>query len=221
MMMKKNILLLTGLFFGLTLSACSRVNYMLDSKVSVNYQNNQAIKALEVPPDLTAPEYDRSFDLPEGGTISAVAMQNGGMAPAGFAPSAPSATARTGKLASIRTQGGSQVVQIHDTYRRALILTDIILQRMNFNMIRRDEARGIYTVEYVGQDVASGKKKNFLTRMFKRSSNKLLVNGKTYQVHVNNVGGIPLLSFKDSGGQALSTENNTKIITMINDEFNR
>lgn len=218
MIMKKNVLILTGLVFSL--SACSKLNYMLDSKVSVNYQNNRAIKAMEVPPDLTAPQYDKAFEMPTGGTISAAAMQNGGVAPAGFVPSS-TVPARTGKLASVRTQNGSEVVQIHDTYRRALVLTDIILQRMKFNMIRRDEARGTYVVEYIGDDIASGKKKNFLTRLFKGSNNKLLAKGKTYQVKVANSAGNPLLSFMGAGGKALNAADNAKIINMINDEFNR
>ncbi|KAG1682867.1 4-hydroxy-tetrahydrodipicolinate synthase [Nymphon striatum] len=185
-----------------------------------------AVKAMEVPPDLTAPQFDRAFDLPEGRTISVAATQNGGMAPVGYV--APAASARneerTGGLSSVKTHNGNEVVQINDTYSRALVLTDIILQRMKFNMVSRDEANGLFKVEYTGEEVtSSGKKKSFLKRLFKfkGSDNKLLAKGRIYQVKVINTGGKPLLRFVGESGKVISAEDNSKIINMINNEFNR
>lgn len=224
MIMKKNVLILTGL--ALSLTACSKMNYLLDSKVSLNYQNNQAVKAMEVPPDLTAPQFDRAFDLPEGGTISAAAMQNGGLAPVGFVAPAVSAPGgeRAGVLSSVKSHNGNEVVEINDKYSRALVLTEIILKRMNFNMVSRDDANGLYKVEYNGEDVASAKKTNFLNRLFKfkgSGNNKLLAKGRTYQVKVINTGNKPLLRFMGEVGKVTSAKDNSKIINMINNEFNR
>lgn len=233
--MKKNVLMLNGFICVLAFSGCSKIDSALDSKGAVNYQQNQAtVKAMEVPPDLTSPEYDSAFAMPENGTISVAAMHKGGLSPATYNPSVtspaisvgsgvasiPAQSARTGNLSSIKSEAGETVLQIHDTYPRALVLTDIILERLNFAVQRRDQS-GIYQVQYNGDDVASNGKKGFLTRMFKRSSSKALAKGQNYQVQIKNQAGAPIIRFRQANGQLLSPANQTQVMTLINNEFNR
>jgi len=233
-MMKKNVLILNGFICVLIFSGCSKIDGILDSKGAVNYRTNQdTVKKMEIPPDLTAPKYDSAFAMPEGGTISVAAMQNGRLAPAVYNPSVatsstsnsmPSAilsSARTGNLSSIRSESGETVLQIHDTYPRALVLTDIILERLGFSIQSRNQSAGNLQVQYNGDNVASNDKKGFLSRMFKRSSSKALAKGQSYQVQIKNQAGMPIIRFRQSNGQMLSPKNQTQVMTLINNEFNR
>ncbi len=222
-MMKRNLAIIL-IPVVLTVSACSTVNNFLDSKVSVDYGNNASVKALEIPPDLTSPQFDDAFALPAGGTVSAAAMQGG------YAYSAPSASStntgpvvapRTGKLSSVRSQADETVLQIHDTYQRALVLTDIILQRMGFTMLSTNPKKGLLRVEYTGDDISLDEKKNFLSRLFKRSSTNVLDKGKTYQVQINEEDGVPLVRFKNANGKPLKPQAQSRIIKLMNNEFNR
>ena len=240
--MKKKSVVLNGLVCTLVLSGCSKIDSALDSKGAVNYQQNQAtVKAMEIPPDLTAPEYDSAFAMPENGTISVMEMQSGRSASAvynpavvlpvlssgsGVLPMPPpsqqtSQQERTGNLSSIKSDAGETVLQINDTYSRALVLTDIILERLNFIVQRRDQSAGIYHVQYNGDNVASGDKKGFVSRMFKRSASKALAKGQNYQVQIKDQAGIPIIRFRQSGGQLLSPQNQTQVITLLNNAFNR
>ena len=222
-MMKKSVVIFM-IPVVLTLSACSRINSFLDSKVSVNYGNNTSVKALEIPPDLTSPQFDDAFALPTGGTVSAVALQGGDVyiPPSGLsAKTTPVITPRTGQLSSVRSQADETVLQIHDTYQRALVLTDIILQRMGFSMLSTNPKKGLLRVEYNGNDISLNEKKNFLSRLFKGSGTHALSKGHTYQVQINEEDGVPLVRFKDANGKALKPRAQTRIINLMNDEFNR
>jgi uncharacterized lipoprotein len=218
----------------LSLTACSTIERFTDSKREVNYSNNASVKLLEFPPDLTKPEFDSEFSLPQGRTVSAVAMQNGASGYIGNASSASVSQQGTRvpvrKLSDIRSQNGQTVLQINDTYSRSLILTDIMLTRMAFSITRRDTARGVYDVVYNGSDIKSEKKEGFLSGTFSylksltragSDNNKILAKGKSYQVHIRNQAGVPLVHFTGANGQALSPVAHTKIITLLNDEFNR
>lgn len=60
----------------LLLSACSGLN--VDSVGDrVDYKNNKSINALEVPPDLNAPDYDPTYATVPGGAVSASALAQG------------------------------------------------------------------------------------------------------------------------------------------------
>lgn len=240
--MKKNIVILNCMIGVLALTGCSKIDSMLDSKGAVDYRQNQsAVKAMEIPPDLTAPEYDSAFAMPKNGTISAVEIQNDGASPAGYnassvlptlsngsgilptysaVSSTPLSSARAGNLSSIKSKGGEAVLQIHDTYPRALVLTDIILERLKFIVQSRDQS-GIYHVQYNGEDLASDDKKGVVSRMFKRSTSKALAKGQNYQVQIKNQSGTPMIRFRQNNGQLLSPKNQTKVLTLINNEFNR
>ncbi len=229
-----------------SLSACSvfnKVGSFLGDKKTVNYQNNASVKNLEFPPDLTAPEFDKAFELPTG-TVSVVSMRNGGVAPKQRSNNytvSPTSTnisnnssqthkTRTGDLASIRTQGGSSVLQVHDTYSRALILTDIMLTRMGFSILSRNSAGNVYRVQYKGNDVGLGENQSRVSGWFSRAkslvglqnkNSKALAKGRIYQVSISNQQGVTLVRFAGDAGQTLSSTSHTKIITLLNSEFNR
>lgn len=60
----------------LMLSACSGLN--IDSVGDrVDYKNNKSINALEIPPDLSAPDYDATYAVVPGGSVSAMALARG------------------------------------------------------------------------------------------------------------------------------------------------
>jgi len=64
-------------FMLVNISACSIVDNFVDIKVSnLDYKNNQSVKALDFPPDLTAPEFDMAFALPSDGVVSASSIKN-------------------------------------------------------------------------------------------------------------------------------------------------
>ena len=73
------LLILTSILVNI--SACSVVDNFVDTKVSnLDYKNNKSVKALDFPPDLTAPEFDMAFVLPANGVVSAstIGTQSGG-----------------------------------------------------------------------------------------------------------------------------------------------
>ncbi len=221
-----------------SLSACSRsplagINEILSGKRTINYEKNSSVKDLEVPPDLTAPEYDRSFELPtvRSGTVS---LRSGGyVTTSNTSFSGSTATPqRIGNLSSIRSKEGESVLQINDTYQRSLILTDIILTRLGFAVQSRNSAGNVMRVLYNGANVAlnDGQQKGRVGSFFDRTkrfvglgskNNNALEKGKTYQVSVSSEGGVNLLRVKGDSGQTLSGAAQSKIISLINDEFNR
>ena len=229
-----------GIIFLLisSLSACSKIRGVFsDDANSVNYQNNASVKNLEFPPDLTAPKFDKEFELPKG-VVSAVSLKSGGRVPAqtynstsgGLPNNVQSYSTRTGALASIKTQGGETLLQVNDTYQRAQILTSIMLERMSFTVLSRDPASGILSVRYNGSDVDVGEPKRGVSGFFNsakgmlgmsNANDKALVSGETYRVSVLNQQGAPLVRIARASGSPLSTAANAKIITMLNNEFNR
>ena len=222
--------LLLAIFMVTNLSACSvfnKASSFLGDKKTVNYQNNASVKDLELPPDLTAPEFDKEFELPSA-TVSAVAMTNG----TSFRSSASRANpqTRTGSLASIRMVGSETVLQVNDTYPRALILTDIMLARMGFAILSRNATGDVYRVQYNGDDVDIGQRSSGISGLFNRAKNmvglrstenKALVKGQTYQVSITNQSGVGVVRFSNVAGQALPSAAHTKIISLLNNEFNR
>jgi outer membrane protein assembly factor BamC len=74
--MKKMIVVSSLLFLS---AGCSTVDGLMDTTSSnVNYKNNNSIKTLEFPPDLTAPKFDAAFTLPSSGRVSASTIANRG-----------------------------------------------------------------------------------------------------------------------------------------------
>ncbi len=69
--------LVLAFFIMVNVSACSVIDNFTDVKRSnLNYKNNASTKALDFPPDLTAPEFDNAFALPANGVVSASSSAN-------------------------------------------------------------------------------------------------------------------------------------------------
>jgi len=212
-----------------SLSACSnnsplgKIKGVLNDRGSVDYQNNQQIKQLEVPPDLTQPEFDKSFELPTG-IVSAVSLKNGTAMPS---PSTNSnvGVVRRGDLATIRTVAGKSALQINDTYPRALILTEIMLTRMGFTTTNKSAAGDVITARYNGNDVTlNGKRKGFFSKAkdlvgLGGGDNKVLARGKSYRATILNIQGSPIVKLAPVAG-VMSDAANTKVISLLNSTFN-
>ncbi len=186
----------------LSLSGCSGIDSLFDTKARVNYQNNKTIKTLDFPPDLTSPEFDKEFELPSGVT-NTVSMRTGGVisrsrveVPAAQQPQQTSPK-RAKTLSTLITKGGDAVLRINDSYPRSLILMDIMLERMGFTVSDRNLAAGIYTAHANGN------------------------NATTYQVHIKKQPDFPLVSFTTEKGKALPAAAHMKLLTSLNNAFNR
>jgi outer membrane protein assembly factor BamC len=59
----------------LVLSACSSLDFNVGDRV--DYKANKTINGLEVPPDLSSPEYDTTYATVPGGSVSAAALERG------------------------------------------------------------------------------------------------------------------------------------------------
>jgi len=214
----------------ISLSACSNNSPLgkfkgaLADRGTVNYQNNQKVKQLEVPPDLTQPEFDKSFELPTG-VVSAVSLENGTAMPS-TTTNSNVGVVRKGDLATIRTVAGRSVLQINDTYPRALILTEIMLTRMGFATTNKSAAGDVITARYNGSDVTvNGKRNGFFSKAkslvgLGGGNNKALTRGKSYRATIQNSQGSPIVSITPSAG-IMSDAANTKVITLLNSAFNK
>lgn len=231
-----SILLVFGVVMNLSgCSALSKIRGALGNKASVDYQNNQSVKRLEIPPDLTQPEFDDAFAIPSGNVVSAVAVNNGGSAPADAYAGGSSSTvnksasgARRGNLATVRTVSGQSVLQINDTYARSLVLTEIILGRMGFSVVSKSPTSGEITATYNGSDVyVAGKRKSLwgrakgLVGLGSNESNEALGRTKTYRFTVGMQDGVPIVRVARVSGTPLSDAAYAKIISLMNDAFNR
>ncbi len=214
----------------ISLSACSglaKLRGALSDDGGVNYQNNQSVKQLEVPPDLTQPEFDKAFELPTG-VISAVSLKNGTAMPQlGTAANTNVGAVRRGDLSSIRTVAGKTVLQVNDTYPRSLVLTEIMLTRMGFSTVSKSSSGDVIKAKYNGSDVTvDGKKKGWFSKAkglvgLGGGNNKALTRGETYRVSIRNEQGSPIVRFAPAAGKILSDAAHAKIITLLNSAFNK
>ncbi|MEE9325921.1 MAG: hypothetical protein V3U71_01405 [Cocleimonas sp.] len=238
---KRIVSILVIVTLSTVLSSCSgfnKIGSFLSDKKTVNYQKNNSVKNLEFPPDLTAPEFDKEFVLPEASAMNTVSLRSSGVVStnsvgnfppdntSSVSPSAATQGQRTGTLSSVKTFSGKTVLHIHDSYPRALVLTEIMLERLRFSIVSSNARNGTYQVKYNGEDLQKEKKKGFLSGTldyFKGltadSDYEILSKGKVYQVQVVNNNGAPLLSFNSSRGETLPSH--AQIITIFNNEFNR
>ena len=220
----------------ISLSACGKIRGVLNDTSSLDYQNNQAIKKLEVPPDLTQPEFDKSFELPTG-IISAVSLKNGTAMPqSGVSNSTQSSSnigaVRSGELSSIRTIAGKTVLKVNDTYPRSKILTEIMLTKLGFTTVTKSSSGDVITAKYNGEDVSTSVSegtgffsnfKNFVTfgsERRKLNSSQALVNGKSYRITISNEQGSPIVRFARTDGTNIADAAHAKIITLLNTTFN-
>ncbi len=356
------------------LSACSTVDNFMDTKSAIDYKNNQAVKSLDFPPDLTAPEYDMAFVLPADGVVSAssLSQQSNGYtvdgraisvlpksnkvssgslgavrwldvsAPAEqlwpklrdfwrsigapvkrdeprigimetdwvvnhaglplnwfnkalssvlgrgydastrdrfrirvekksanltrvflshkgaekmvtdtlsgwelrppnheleaemlnrlkafiqgdtYAAKASKATSDASKITSLVTvvkQENQTTLQVHDNYKRAWVLTGIMLDRMGLVAEKRNQSAGIYNVRYQGDD-EDAEKRGFFKRLF-GGRKTLLLKGADYQVHVQDTGKLSVIRITDDAGEPLTERQNRLVLLRLKKEFDR
>jgi len=87
-----NILIIFGAAF---LTGCSQINKVFDNEDTVGYQKAGSVASLEVPPDLTAPQYDSTFTINSSSdsSISANRVNSGGIAAGGRVEVLPESSA--------------------------------------------------------------------------------------------------------------------------------
>ena len=231
---RKTLSSIVVLMLVMSVSACSTIKRTLAGRDGVDYQRNQAIKQLEVPPDLTKPEFDDAFELPAVGVISAVSLKNGTPHPqeATSARNTGDRKARSklasGDLSSIRSVAGKTVLLVNDTYPRSLILTEIMANKMGFSTISKSPARDVITVKYTGDNVAVdsagrgflNKTRYFLSRGLGESADNALINGETYRISISNEQGNAIVRVTSKSGEALPEAKHAKIISLLNSTFN-
>ena len=233
----KTLFVATSLLLLLNLSGCSAANKvrgLIGDDSGVDYQKNKSIKLLEIPPDLTKPEFDRAFDLPTG-IVSAVSLKNGTAMPQSKTSVAGNnvGAIRKGDLSSIRTVSGKTVLVVNDSYPRSLVLTEIMLTRMGFSTISKSPSGDVITAKYNGADVAviestsggwlSGLKNivTFGSERRKINANKALLSGKTYRIKILNENGLPVVSVVRADIVNISDAGHAKIISLLNNAFNK
>jgi outer membrane protein assembly factor BamC len=70
----KSIAMISLAGSALFLAGCSSINSTLKlPEHKINYKDSKSVKSLEVPPDLTAPEFDSTYTVDANGTVSAAA----------------------------------------------------------------------------------------------------------------------------------------------------
>jgi len=215
--------------FGL--SACStidRVKEFVNDRGSLDYQKNASVKQLEIPPDLTQPEFDKAFELPTG-VISAVSLKNGGSGSIQGSSTANSnvGAVRRGDLSSIRSIAGRSVLQVNDTYPRSKILTEIMLSRMGFTTTSKSASGDSITARYGGPNVTvDGRRRGFFSKAKKLvglggEDNNALISGESYRVTIRMEQGAPIVRFARTNAKSISNAAHAKIITLLNNSFNR
>lgn len=230
---RKTALLILVVITMLGLSACSSNKSFRDILLdtgSVKYEKNQSVRSLEVPPDLTAPEFDEAFKLPSG-VISAVSIQNKttavqsqskpttpGEFPAGFRLDA----SKAGKLARVRKVAGRSVLQVNDTYARSLVLTEVMLARLGFKTVRKSKDGGIITAVYNGKDVTTdGRPAGILNKLLDVPDNNIvLANGKSYDISIMNEQGLPTVRFARTNKKRIPNSKHAKMVDLLNKTFN-
>ena len=59
----------------LVLSGCQMLDFDVGDRI--DYKNNKSVNTLEVPPDLSSPDYDPTYATIPGGSVSASALARG------------------------------------------------------------------------------------------------------------------------------------------------
>lgn len=122
-------------------------------------------------------------------------------------------------LVSVVEQEGQTILQVHDNYKRAWVLTGIMLDRMGLVPEKRNRRAGIYEVVYRGNDEDTAKR-GFFKRLF-GGRKTLLVKGRAYQVHVQDAGKLAVVRIFDDEGKPLSKRLTKLVLMRLKQEFDR
>ncbi len=126
---------------------------------------------------------------------------------------------QSASLASLVTQDGHKVLQIHDNYKRAWVLTGVMLDRMGLVVEKRNQSAGIYTVTYRGDD-QDAEKRGFFSRIF-GGRKTILIKGQEYQIHVQDSGKLSNVRVTDEEGKPLNDKQATQVLSRLKKEFDR
>lgn len=126
---------------------------------------------------------------------------------------------KTTSLVNLVEQEGQPILQVNDNYKRAWILTGIMLDRMGLVAEKRNQSAGIFEVKYQGDDEDTAKR-GFLKRFF-GGRKTILVKGQAYQVHVQDAGKLSVVRIMDDEGKPLSKKLATLVLTRLKKEFDR
>lgn len=132
---------------------------------------------------------------------------------------AESDASQTSSLVSLMTEDGNPVLQVNEPYSKAWVRTAIMLERMGLNVESRNQAQGIYGVEYNGDDelASSG---GFFSRIFK-GRRTLLTKGTAYQIHIRDAGRFAAVRVMDEEGVPLPADKAQKVLSRLKLEFDR
>ena len=126
---------------------------------------------------------------------------------------------QTTSIVNLVTQEGQPILQVNDNYKRAWVLTGIMLDRMGLVSEKRNQAAGIYEVKYQGNDEDKAKR-GFFSRLL-GGRKTLLVKGQAYQVHIQDAGKISVVRIMDDEGKPLNPRLAKIVLARLKKEFDR
>lgn len=126
---------------------------------------------------------------------------------------------QTTSLVDLVTQEGQPILQVNDNYKRAWVLTGIMLDRMGLVSEKRNQSAGIYEVKYQG-DEEDKAKRGFFSRVF-GGRKTLLVKGQEYQVHIQDAGKLSVVRMMDDEGKPLNKRLAQLVLARLKKEFDR
>ena len=216
---RKTVFVFLFSIMAYSLSGCSTIDKVAASiteKKGVDYQNNKSIKDLEIPPDLTTPEFDTAFALPKG-TISAASLKRGDYQ-----------TAQKSAPTTIKTIAGKTVVKVNSPYPVALVSTEKALQKMKFKTLSKSAAGDVITAKYMGDDVSFGKSRvpsfmEYIVIGGKRKRllafNGALEKGADYRITIKNENNQPIVRFARADEAKITEKGHAKIAELLASAF--
>ena len=128
--------------------------------------------------------------------------------------------ANSSSFVDIVTQEGRPILQVHNTYQKAWVITGIMLDRMSLVVEDKNQSTGIYKVKYQGDEIDANAKQGFFTRLLTKRKT-LLSLGEDYQVHVRNAGKLTAVRITDKDGKPLAVKQSRVVLARLKKEFDR
>ncbi|HIQ07376.1 MAG TPA: outer membrane protein assembly factor BamC [Thiotrichaceae bacterium] len=175
------------------LVSCSQINGIFNNK-STNYTASTNIKSLEIPPDLTTPQYDNTFVFESKDVQSKLR---------------PAIKKTKAVLAN-----DTLVFVVRDRYDRTWLRTGVALRNIGFILEGQDSSKGLYAALW-DKNTSRG---NVLTRLL-NSNETYLPKGTQIVVHLRAVGRTTELNLLDREGQALPEDQAKKVIESLREEL--
>lgn len=192
------------------LSGCSSFSNMMDVTNLTNYSNHKSVKVLEVPPDLDAPRYDKTYfttvsdgiTQTSGRVSDAVPLVDGSLA-------APSVS-----QVRIVSRGNELVLQVNDD---SLIQKHTVdaLKSMGMTLGKSDQSTGV--IDARDRSLVSDPESPigaYLNRVMGK-----LNQGAKYKVSVSIEGNSGFITVRDSAGKPLSANAAKPVLTRLRKEY--